>query len=77
MISDEFNVKVIATIERLASHKYHPDCGTTPLGDLIKFKLHSFFWSDNLISAFLLQNVARVAALRLLVVLQDPMSIHF
>ena len=77
MISDELNVRVIAPIERLMSHKYYPDCGTTPLGDLIKFKVHSFFWSDNLVSAFPLQNVARVAALRLLVVLQDPMSIHF
>jgi len=47
------------------------------LGDLIKSTVHSFFANGNSLSAFQLKTVARLAAPRLLVALQAPMSIHF
>jgi hypothetical protein len=43
-----------------------PDCGMACLGDLIKFKVHSFLENRNSVTAFQPQNAARLAALRLL-----------
>src|SRR5712664_2534572 len=48
-----------------------------PLGDLIKSKVRSFSSDRKFNKLFPLQNVARLAAPRLLLVLQAPSSIHF
>ena len=65
------------TLDTWAPQNCRTRCGIAPPGDLIKSKVHSFFANGNSISSFRLQSVARLAASRLLLVLQAPKSIHF